>query len=73
MSLRQLPHLTLTTRQVSADYIGRPFNKFGKKCQIVEFHYHIRNRLKKCIKISTNMPGGIGLVIPEITCEMLEF
>ena len=27
--------------------------------------------MKKYIEISTNIPG-IGFVIPEITCEMLE-
>ena len=43
-----------------------------KNCKIVEFQYHIRNHHEKCIQISTNMPS-IGLVIPEITCEMLEF
>ena len=39
---------------------------------MVEFHYHIRNHHEKYIQISANMPS-IGLVIPEITCEMLEF
>ena len=43
-----------------------------KNVEIVEFHYHIWNHHEKCIQISTNMPS-IGLVIPEITCEMLEF
>ena len=43
-----------------------------KNVKIVEFHSHIWNRHEKCIQISTNMPS-IGLVIPEITCEMLEF
>ena len=43
-----------------------------KKCQNCGFHDHIWNHHKKCIQISTNMPS-IGLVIPEITCEMLEF
>ena len=28
--------------------------------------------VEKCIQISTNMPS-IGLVIPEINCEMLAF
>ena len=40
---------------------------------MVEFHYHfIRIHHDKCIQISTKMPS-IGLVIPEITCEILEF
>ena len=39
---------------------------------MVELHDHIWNHHKKYIEISTNMPN-IGLVIPEITCEMLEF
>ena len=43
-----------------------------KNVKIAEFDYHIRNHNEKCIQISTNMPS-IGLVIPEITCEMLEF
>ena len=30
------------------------------------------NHQEKCIQISTNM-SSIGLVVPEITCEMLEF
>ena len=42
---------------------------FVKKCQFVEFHYHIRNHHEKCIQINTNMPS-IGLVFPEITYEM---
>ena len=37
-----------------------------------EFRDHIRNHHYKCIQISTNMPS-FGLVIPEITCEILEF
>ena len=37
--------------------------------KIVEFHYHILNHHETRIQISTNMPS-IGLVIPEITCEM---
>ena len=45
--------------------------KFVKNVEIVEFHDHIWNHNEKCIQISTNMPG-IGLVIPEITCEMLK-
>ena len=45
---------------------------FVKNVNIVEFHDHIWNHRGKCMQISTNMPG-IGLVIPEITCEMLEF
>ena len=43
-----------------------------KNVKIGEFHYHIWNHYKKCIQISTNMLS-IGLVIPEITCVMLEF
>ena len=45
---------------------------FVKNVEIVEFHDHIWNHNEKCIQLSTNMPS-IGLVIPEITCEMLEF
>ena len=37
----------------------------------MEFHDHIWNHNEKCNQISTNIPS-IGLVIPEITCEMLE-
>ena len=43
-----------------------------KNVKIVEFHDHIWNHHKKCLQISTNMPS-FGLIIPEITCEMLEF
>ena len=43
-----------------------------KNVKIMEFHYHIWNHHEKCIQQSTNMPG-IGVVIPEITCEILEF
>ena len=43
-----------------------------KNVKIVEFPYHIQNPHEKCIQLSTNMPS-IGLVIPEISCEMLEF
>ena len=42
---------------------------FVKYFKIVAFHDHIWNYHEKCIQISTNMPS-IGLVIPEITCEM---
>ena len=45
---------------------------FVKNVKIVEFHDHIWNHHEICIQISTNMPS-IGLVIPEIPCEMLEF
>ena len=45
---------------------------FVKNVKIVEFNGRIWNHHEKCIQISTNMPS-IGLVIPEITCEMLEF
>ena len=50
---------------------GQKFNKFGKKVKILEFHDRIWNHNEKCIQLSTNMPS-IGLVIPEITYEMLE-
>ena len=51
---------------------GQQFNIMCTFFEIVEFHAdHIWNHNEKCIKISTNMPG-IGVVIPEITCEMLE-
>ena len=54
---RQVKHLT---------YFVKNVNNF-------EFQYYIRNHHQKCIQIlSTNMPS-IGLVIPEITCEILEF
>ena len=43
-----------------------------KNVKILEFHDHIWNHHEKCIQQSTNMPS-IGLVIPEITLEMLEF
>ena len=45
---------------------------FVKNVNIVEFHDHIWNHHGKCIQISTNMPS-IGLVMPEITYEILEF
>ena len=45
---------------------------FVKYFKIVEFHARIWNRHEKPIQISTNMPS-IDLVIPEVTCEMLEF
>ena len=38
----------------------------------MEFHDHIWNNNEKCIQSSTNMPS-IGLVIPEITSEILDF
>ena len=64
--------LMLSMRQASAaQTTGRKCNIFGKNVKIVEFHYHIQNS-ELCIQISTNKPS-IGLVIPEITCEMLEF
>ena len=50
----------------------KKFTNFVKNIKIVEFHYHIRNHREKCIQISTSIPS-IGFVIPEITCEMLEF
>ena len=43
---------------------------FVKNVNIVEFR--IRNHHEKYIERSTNMPS-IGLVIPEITYDMLEF
>ena len=43
-----------------------------KKIKFVNFHYQIWIHHEKCIQISTNMPS-IGLVIPEINSEMLEF
>ena len=42
-----------------------------KNFKILEFGDYIWNHHERCIEISTNMPS-IGLVIPEITCEMLE-
>ena len=45
---------------------------FVKNVKIVEFHNHIWNHHGKSIQKSTNMPS-IGLVIPEIISEMLEF
>ena len=38
---------------------------------ILKFCHHIWIHLDKCIQISTNMPS-IGLVIPEISIEILE-
>ena len=46
--------------------------KFVKNVEIFEFHDHIWNHNEKCIQLCTNMPS-IGLVIPEIISEMLEF
>ena len=65
-------NLMLCTRQASADDRSNKLTNFVKNVKIVEFHYHIRIHYVKCIQISTNMPS-IGLVIPEIICEMLEF
>ena len=48
------------------------FINLVKNVNILEFHDHIWNHHEKYIEISTNMPS-IGLVIPELTCEMLEF
>ena len=50
---------------------SRIFNKFVKNVKIVEFRDHIWNQHKKCIQISTNMPG-IGLLIREIAVEISE-
>ena len=50
----------------------KKLTKLVKDVNILEFHDHIWNHHVKYIEISTNMPS-IGLVIPEITCEMLEF
>ena len=47
-------------------------SNISQNVNIVEFRYYIWNRHEKCIQISTNMPS-IGLVIPEITFEVLEF
>ena len=63
--------LTLNMRQALAD----DSHKMSQNCQklpLLEFHDHIWNHHEKFIQISTNMPG-IGLVIPEIPCEMSEF
>ena len=62
----------LFTRQASTDDRSKNLTKFVKYVENVEFHDHIWNHHKKCIQISANMPS-IGLVIPEITSEMLEF
>ena len=51
---------------------GQTCLKITKNVKIVEFHYCIWNHREKCIQISTNKPG-IGLVIPEIIFENLEF
>ena len=48
---------------------GQKFDKFGKKCQNLEFHDFILNHHEKCIQISTNNPS-VGLVIPEVTSEI---
>ena len=56
---------------VSRRYVNK-FTNLVKNVKIVEFHCHIRNHHEKCIEISTNMPS-IGLIIPELICEMLEF
>ena len=48
------------------------YQQLFKNFNIMEFYDHIWNHHEKYIQISTNMPS-IGLVIPEITCEMLEF
>ena len=62
----------LSTGQASADDRSKSLQIWRKKCQIVEFHYSIRNHHEKCIQMSTNMPS-IGSAIPEIISEMLEF
>ena len=63
----------LSTPQTSADDRSKIEHIwFLKKIKIVEFHDHIWNHNEKCIQLSTNMPS-IGLVIPEITSEMLGF
>ena len=51
---------------------GQKCNKFCKNVKIAEFHDHIWNHREKYIQKGTNM-SDIDLVIPEITCEMLEF
>ena len=63
--------LTLTMRQASADDRQKS-NTFCKKCQNYGISWPIWNHHEKCIQVSTSMLS-IGLVIPEITCEMLEF
>ena len=45
---------------------------FVKNVNILEFHDHNWNHHKNCIQIRTNMPS-IGLVTPEITCDILAF
>ena len=60
----------LSTRQASADDRSKNEQKFVQNVKIMELYDYIWYHHEKCIQISTNMPG-IGLVIPEITCQML--
>ena len=62
----------LSARQASADDGSKMLQILYLFSKIVEFHDHIWNHHDKCIQISTNMPS-IGLVVPEITIESLEF
>ena len=64
--------LMLSARQASADDRSKKLTNWVKNVNIVKFHDHIWNHHEKCIQISTNMPS-IGLVIPEIACEMFAF
>ena len=50
---------------------GQKFNTFLKNVKIFEFHDHIWNQHKKCIQISTNMPG-IGSIFREIAVKISE-
>ena len=61
----------ISTRPASADDRSKISKSCKKNVKIVEYHGHILNHHEKFIQISTNMPS-IGLVIPEITCEMVE-
>ena len=51
----------------------KKLTKFGKKCQNYGILWlaYIWNHHEECIQISTNM-SSIGLVIPEITCDILK-
>ena len=54
--------LTLTVREQTT---GPPELLLFLNIDILKFHDHIWNPLKKCIKMSINMPG-IGSLINEI-------
>ena len=59
-------------RQVkNVTHFVKNVTNFVKKVKIVEFHDHIWNQHKKCIKISTNMPG-IGSLICGIAIQISE-